>query len=89
MKIVAIFAQERDYPDEGIELLTAWDEYCIDGNPEGFEEDVRKNIEARGGHDDLDVRQVVIEIDERTLESAFKHPLITGKLVSFDIFKGD
>lgn len=59
MKIHAVFANRKHDPEE-IELVTAWDEYSVDANPEGFADDVAKSLASWG--DDL-LRHVAVEID--------------------------
>jgi len=63
----------------GIELMVAWDEYCIDENSEGFEEDCKK-AKASWGSDLETTRLVDIEVDEDDLRSLFFPNKMSGKL---------
>lgn len=47
MKTVALFGQRKS-EHSLIELMVAWDEYCIDAHPEGFEEECEKAKESWG-----------------------------------------
>lgn len=47
LRIECLFANRKDSPDV-VELLTAWDEYSIDENPEGWEKDKATRIDAVG-----------------------------------------
>ena len=50
MLIYVLFAQRKeDYPEQyAPEVLVAWDEFCVDGNLEGWEETKKRAIEACG-----------------------------------------
>lgn len=64
MKIYATFAN-RKYDPENVELIDAWDEYCFDENPSGFEKSKASAIASWG--DDL-LRWVTVEIDVEAAE---------------------
>jgi hypothetical protein len=69
MDIFATFATRKHEPDAP-ELVVAWDEYCIDSNPEGYAEDVQKSLASWG--DDFDqARTIRLSIDDTTLLRAF------------------
>lgn len=59
MIVVATFAN-RKYDPEVIELVCAWDEYSVDSNPKGWEEDRAKSLASWG--DEL-LRAVDVEIN--------------------------
>lgn len=59
MKIYATFANRKACP-EASELVCAWDEFCIEGNHEGWEADRQKALDAFGS--DL-LRHATFEID--------------------------
>lgn len=59
MKIYATFANRKHDP-ESVELVDAWDEFCFDENPTGFEESKDRALASWG--DDL-LRWVTVEID--------------------------
>lgn len=73
MIIHAVFAN-RKYDPEVIELVTAWDEFSVDENPEGWEEEVNKGLASWGEyllhhvHVDIKVSDDVIEKEFRTLQ---------------------
>lgn len=76
MQIYTVWAT-RKYASDEPELLTAWDEYSVDGNPEGFEEDVKKSIDSLGT-DYLAHRVVVITIDSTLIDAAFLPVKVEG-----------
>lgn len=45
MRVVCLFGERRGYEGDMPELMVAWDEYCIDANPEGFEKACHDAIE--------------------------------------------
>lgn len=59
MKIYATFANRKHDP-EVVELIDAWDEFCFEENPTGFEESKERAIASWG--DDM-FRWVTVEID--------------------------
>ena len=77
MKIKCLFGMRSN--GYGIELMVAWDEYCIDENSEGFEEDCKK-AKASWGSDLETTRLVDIEVDEDDLRSLFFPNKMSGKL---------
>lgn len=80
MKIYTLWGKR---PDDTTELMVAWDEYCVDGNPEGFEEAL---AEARKswGSDLVDDRPLAIEIPDEAVERLFEHKVVKAKMVSND-----
>ena len=79
MKIICLFGERKSVLPRAepglIELMVAWDEYCVDANSEGFEEDCKKAKESWGS-DLAQWREVHITIDENKLQGLFE----TGKL---------
>ncbi|MGZ6772568.1 MAG: hypothetical protein ACXVGA_08555 [Mycobacteriaceae bacterium] len=59
MKIHATFAN-RKYDPEVVELVHAWDEFCVDENPRGYNDSLRDDLASWG--EDL-LRWVTVEID--------------------------
>jgi len=53
----------------------AWDEYTLDENPSGFEDDVKK---AQGEHGADNVRILDVKIPEDALAYAFEIPQVEG-----------
>lgn len=81
MKIKCLFGMRSN--GYGIELMVAWDEYCIDENQEGFDEDCKKAKESWGN--DLETARLVdIDIDEDGLRSLFFPNKMSGKLSAGD-----
>ncbi len=78
MRISLIVGMIKDTHDELLEVLGAWDEYCIDSNPEGFDEAVDE-IRRRNTHE---IRIVDVEVSEKSLRELFKTPKLEAKLVN-------
>jgi len=51
------------------ELLCAWDQYSIDENPQGYEEDMKKAHGSRG--DAGDYRYIELKVDNSKIMSTF------------------
>lgn len=66
-----------------IELMVAWDEYCLAENPEGFDEDVEKAKES-WGNDLHEWRVLDIEIDEKDLRKRFGTSKLQGTVKDGD-----
>ena len=83
MKIMCLFgARKTGAPlTPSIELMVAWDEYCVDGYPEGYEEDCKKAV-VSWGDDLLLSREVTIEIDESKLNALFSPAVLRGEITS-------
>jgi hypothetical protein len=82
MRIVCMFGARKSSVDDNepiIELMVAWDEYCIDENPEGFEEDCEK-AKKSWGNDLAAYRMVDININEKELRERFKNGQLEGEL---------
>lgn len=63
------------------ELLLAWDEYCIEENPEGWETEVQSLIEHLG-KEMTAMRIVDIEVDSKRLRDALvKTPELRAQIV--------
>ena len=77
MKIKCLFGMRSN--GYGIELMVAWDEYCIDENSEGFEEDCKK-AKASWGTDLLTTRFVEIQINGGTLMGFFDNESMKGAI---------
>lgn len=78
MKTVALFGQRKSEHNL-IELMVAWDEYCVDAYQEGFEEECEKAKESWG--DDLAQWRIVeIEIDEKAIHERFADGKMVGKI---------
>lgn len=80
IRIRTLWGQRLDtYGDDFPELMVAWDEFCVDGNPEGYAEDKKKAIESWG--DDLAAqREIVISVPTDQIEAAFRAPTIQGNV---------
>lgn len=60
----------RVHDPEELELVTAWDEYAVDANPEGFKEDWKSGLDSWGS-DLLEYRHVEIRVDYLPILVAF------------------
>lgn len=86
MKIYTLWAQRTEHhPGEyAPELLVAWDEYCMDENGEGYDEEVKAAIERNGGLGPgkglAAVREITIEVPDGAIEKAFATPVIEGTI---------
>jgi hypothetical protein len=69
MRIFTVWAVRKYSPDEP-ELVTAWDEYSVDANPEGFTDEVNHALES-WGTDLLEHRRITLEVPGRDIVSAF------------------
>lgn len=55
-------------------MLTAWDEYSVDGNHEGFCEELERLKKLNGGR----IKVVIVRVDESELDKCFVVPVIAG-----------
>lgn len=84
MILRATFARRKSAPVDQpmeFELVEAWDEYCIDANPEGYQKAVEAALES--WEDDL-AKSVTVEIAlssdaVRRIGIALNHPVIRIK----------
>ena len=61
MRLVCVFALRKGIEDTP-ELLLAWDEFCIEENPEGFDEQ-RERVIRECGDDLAAVGDISVEVD--------------------------
>lgn len=59
--------RDREMPN----VIDAWDEYCVDGNEQGFEDAIKKAKE-----DCEDVRLLDLNIPEKAVTSLFDVPVV-------------
>lgn len=77
--IHTLWGLRRGFEDQVPELMVAWDEYCLDNYPEGYEDEKRKAVESWG--DDLvDQREIAIRLPLDQVENAFRSPTIDGSI---------
>ena len=70
MRIHTVWAVRESSPDEP-ELVTAWDEFSVDANPEGFDADVKEGLESWGT--DLEThRYIDLIVPDKAIFDAFK-----------------
>lgn len=69
MRIHTVWAVRTYSPDEP-ELVTAWDEFSVDSNPEGFDADVQKSL-ASWGSDLGTHRRIDFIIPDKAVFDAF------------------
>jgi hypothetical protein len=80
MKLYVIFGQRHEsYEGEfAPEVIDCWDEYAVDGNYEGYEEQL--NI-AESNKEFSAVSVVVVEIDGNKVSDRLRKPLeLTGEI---------
>jgi len=67
MILRCLFGQMREsYEEEHApELLLAWDEYCVDTNPEGFEDECKRVMSALTDY--VAYKVIDIEVDGRQI----------------------
>lgn len=73
MKLYCIFGRIRG--EEAPELVTAWDEYTVESNPEGYREEFEK---AKGTEAYEAVREIVVTVSEKAVLAAFATPVVEG-----------
>lgn len=80
MTLTCLFGTRKSEPTNAPELMVAWDEYCIDENREGFDEECETARKSWGS--DLDQWRIIdIEIDEDLLRSRFEGNQLEGTLL--------
>lgn len=80
MKITCLFGQRKSQP-ESVELMVAWDEYCIDGYSEGFEE-ACKEAKKSWGDDLLQWRMVELKTNGGDIDKLFDTPTLPAGVES-------
>jgi len=82
MKIHVLFGVRKEaYEGQyGTEVRLAWDEYCIEENPEGWDEAVEKERQAIG--DDMQaMRVVVLDVNENEIRKLIiGTPVVEAKI---------
>ena len=73
MRMYCIWASP-DGSWEAATLVTAWDEFAIDENPDGYAEELEK-AKAQG-----QVREVVVKVDDAALAKVFEVPELEGEV---------
>jgi hypothetical protein len=67
-----------NYPGEyAPELMIAWDEYCLDSNWDGWEEDKARAI-REWGDDLVESREMVVTISDDAIDALFAVPVVTA-----------
>lgn len=79
MQIHATFIR-RTYEPTSVELIHAWDEYCVDDNPSGYHETLKDELDSIGT-DLLDARTLLIEVDHDAVLAAFADQKVTGTII--------
>lgn len=70
-------SEPRGFP----ELLVAWDEYCIDNYPEGFDKACQVALDACG-NDVAERRYITLSTPDTEIEDAFKPARISADVSS-------
>ena len=76
MKIYTVWGTRKHAPDDP-ELMTAWDEFSVDNNPEGYREDIKDQIEGWGS-DYHTHREIAVILPYAAVLAAFETPEIHG-----------
>lgn len=81
IEIRTLWGTRKGFGPEYAELMVAWDEYCIDANPEGFDADCEKAIASWG--DDVEAaRFITIRVDRDAIEGAFAETVVAGRVTT-------
>lgn len=78
VNLVCLFGQRKN--EDNPELMVAWDEFCIDLNPKGFETACESAVSAMGT-DLIDTRIVNIQINMEDIRELFATANIQGKIL--------
>lgn len=77
--IHTLWGLRKGFGGDSPEMMTAWDEFSIEGNPEGWDDARAQAIESWG--DELEAHRVVIvTIDHDQVAAAFEEPKIAGSV---------
>lgn len=73
MKLVCLFAKR--YGEDTPELLTAWDEFSIDENRQGFYDDINKQLDMCSDIECHNTVEIEVDMDEilKQIGSGFAH----------------
>lgn len=71
MEVQTLWITRKSEPDASPELLVAWDEYSIDQNYKGYQEDVDRAL-ASVGQDVAEYRFITLIVSRKELDNAFK-----------------
>lgn len=72
MIVHTLWGVRKDSPDVP-ELIVAWDEYAVDGNPDGFQQDCEEGL-ASWGTDLAEHRYINLRVSLVDIEKAFGVP---------------
>jgi hypothetical protein len=81
IEIVSLWGLRRGNEEGVPELMVAWDEFCMEDNPEGFWDHVREEREA-WGTDLVEERLIRIRVSEEAILGAFAAPIVNGEALS-------
>jgi hypothetical protein len=82
MRLYVLFGQRKeDYDGQyGPEALVCWDEFCVDENPDGFDEACEEYL-AEHGDEFVATRVILIDIDgDKVRDCLVGVPTIKGKI---------
>lgn len=66
--------------EDSPELLVAWDEFTVDGYPDGYEKAVKESLEG-AGDEMIEVRRISLSVKEGLITSQFTVPTIPAEVV--------
>lgn len=79
IEIVTLWGLRRGNEEGVPELMVAWDEFCMEDNPEGFGDDCDRAREA-WGTDLVADRIIHIRVPMTAICEAFEAPTVNGKV---------
>jgi len=86
MKLHILFGQRRcSYEGEyAPEALLCWDEYAVDNNPEGYEEDLAKTREKYAS-EMTSMRVIVVQVDgDKVSKLLNEDPVVRGDVLGVE-----
>jgi len=78
MKIECLFIVRNE--QSGPELLTAWDEFSVDENPEGYQKECDKALKSLEDDERRSHRYIEIDVSDDDLMKAMGKQEIRGKI---------
>ena len=79
MRITILLGQRKIDPESVPEVMAAWDEYCIEENPEGWDDECEK-AKRSWGDDLLAYRLVDLIVPDEKLLALFEVPSIEAEI---------
>ena len=77
MNIEALFGLRKGFENDYAELMVAWDEYSIESNPDGWDDQCAAAM-ASWGDDLAQHRIITITVDDGSISALFGPAQVTG-----------